>query len=101
VGLLLAAAASSFHWRFVMKLLALVLCTRYYSTADGRLMVSKGLRLVERDPRQEIKNLRRSSRLNFKMAADHPGRTIYLTTGHQQFRAAALLEKEFVLQPSA
>jgi hypothetical protein len=84
-----------------MRFIALVGTNRYFADAEGRLFYTQGLRLIQKDAAQEVRLLRRFARLNDKLAAEHPGRSLPLSLGHQQRAAAALIEKAILLQPSA
>jgi hypothetical protein len=84
-----------------MRYLALVGTQRYFADNDGRLFVTKGLKLVMKDPSQEVKLLRRFARMNDTLAKEFPCRSLPLTLAHQQRQAALLIEKAILLQPSA
>jgi hypothetical protein len=84
-----------------MRFIALVGTNRYFADADGRLFFTKGLRLVPKDAAQEVRLLRRFARMNDKLAAEFPGRSLPLTLAHQQRAAAALIEKTLLLNASA
>jgi hypothetical protein len=84
-----------------VRFIALVGTNRYFADADGRLFFTQGLRLVQKDAAQEVRLLRRFARMNDKLAAEHPGRSLPLSLGHQQRAAASLIEKTLLLNASA
>jgi hypothetical protein len=80
-----------------MRYLALVGTQRYYADEDGRLFITQGLKLVMKDPSQEVKLLRRFARMNDSLVKQFPCRSLPLTLAHQQRMAALAIEKAILL----